>query len=198
MFPMCIADCFCVLQCGAVCFCVLQCVAVCCSVLQYVDVFFLAASLYFLASPGHKSRHTLEDGIEDADAQTHRHTDTNTDTDMNIYTYTHSAQRYETLPYTACIIWFIDCRGSAAIIWFIDCRGSAACQAASELLGQFQSKSPMISDSFATRDLQLEASRASSPPCTLIWEFKCIIHVEHDVCQGNTLQHTIAHCNTQR
>jgi len=32
MFPMCIADCFCVLQCGAVCFCVLLCVAACCSV----------------------------------------------------------------------------------------------------------------------------------------------------------------------
>ena len=32
--------------------------------------------------------------------------------------------------------------------------------------GHFAQKSPMISGSFAERDLQLEASYASSPPCT--------------------------------
>jgi len=39
-------------------------------------------------------------------------------------------------------------------------------------IGHFPPKSPMISGSFAERDLQLKASYASPPPCTSM--FRCI------------------------
>ena len=55
-------------------------------------------------------------------------------------------------------------------------------------IGHFPQKSPIISGSFAKKDLQLKASYKSSPPCIYII-MECIYYIEVWSC---TLHHTHA------
>jgi len=62
----------------------------------------------------------------------------------------------------------------------LDATGWQRCRKCLISIGLFPHTRPMISGSFAERDLHLKASYASSPPCIILWGKEVVFIVEKE------------------